>query len=314
MRVCLGGTFDIIHEGHEKLLEKAFEIGKEVIIGLSSDELVRELGKEARNYNERKAELEKFLRKHGWKAKIEPLHDIYGTAVDEDFDAIIVSQETKKVAEEINEIRKKKRLKPLKIVCIPYVLAEDGIPIATSRIKAGEIKGRKRIKPLKVCIASKNEIKIEAIKEVFNEFFGQLGIKYESIAVETKKQPLNQEILRGAIERANFAVKNADYGIGIEAGIKQEEGIYFVEQYIAIADKVGYITYGKSPAFQCPEWIIEEIKKGKEMKEIIPFKNEEEMKRGAIWYFSRRLDRKHITKEAVLMALLPRRNMKKRTE
>ena len=36
-KVCLGGTFDRIHIGHEKLLKIAFEVGEEVIIGLTSD-------------------------------------------------------------------------------------------------------------------------------------------------------------------------------------------------------------------------------------------------------------------------------------
>ena len=306
MRVCVGGTFDIIHEGHEKLLAKAFEIGKEVVIGLSSDELVKKLGKKAKSYEERRQQLENFLSLHGWKAKIEALHSIYGTATEENFDAIVVSPETRKVAEEINEVRRKKGLKELEIVSIPYVLAEDGIPIATSRIKAGIIKGRKRTKPLLVCIASENEVKIDATKEVFNDIFGYLGVEYESIAIETKKQPFGNEILQGAIKRAKEAVKNADYGVGIEAGVTIENGIYFVEQYVAIADSVGYITYGKSPAFQCPSWIVKELMKGKEMKEIMPFKSEEERKKGAVWYFSRRIDRKHITKDALLMALLPR--------
>ncbi|TLZ70409.1 MAG: phosphopantetheine adenylyltransferase, partial [Methanobacteriota archaeon] len=38
MRVVLGGTFDILHEGHEALLRAAFE-GRpaEVLIGLTTD-------------------------------------------------------------------------------------------------------------------------------------------------------------------------------------------------------------------------------------------------------------------------------------
>ncbi len=306
MKVCLGGTFDIIHEGHILLLRKAFEIGDEVVIGLSSDNLVKKMGKKARSYEERKKGLQKFLEKKGWRAKIEALETEYGTAIEENFDAIVVSPGTKKMAEKINEIRRSKGLKPLKIVCIPYVMADDGIPVATSRIKSGEIDGIKRIKPLKVCIASKNEIKIEATKEVFDNFFEKIKIEYDALDVDTEKQPFGEKILHGAIKRAKHAVKNADYGIGIEAGIKEENGIFFIEQYVAIADKVGYITYGKSPAFQCPDWILEEIKEGKEMKEIIPFKDEEERKKGAVWYFSRKMDRKEITKSAILMALIPR--------
>ncbi len=307
MKVCLGGTFDIIHEGHILLLRKAFEIGKKVYIGLSTDELVKKLGKEAKPYEERKKKLEDFLIRMGWNAIIEPLNDVYGTAIKEDFDAIIVSPETERRAIEINEIRRRSGLKELKIIKIPYLFANDGIAVSTSRIKSGEIKGLKRIRPMKVCIGSKNEIKIRAVKEVFNEFFEEIEIEYESMEIITKKQPIGKEIIEGAIKRAKEACKNFDYGVGIEAGIKEENGVYFVEQYVAIIDKLGYITFGKSPAFQCPDWIIEKLD-GKEMKEIIPFRSNEEKKKGAIWFLSHKMDRLEITKIAILMALLARKN------
>ncbi len=308
MKVCVGGTFDIMHEGHKALISKAFEIGEEVFIGITADELADKLGKRVRKYEERKRDIEEFLEKRKWlnRAKIAPLYNVYGLTLDEDFDAIVVSPETKKRADEINEMRENKGMKKMKVVCIPYICAEDGIPITTTRIKSGEIEGCKRLKPLKICIGSKNKMKAEATKEVFSEFIKSIKVEYESVEVDTKKQPLNEEILQGAIKRAKEACKKADYGVGIESGMREEEGIYFIEQYVAIADKTGYITFGKSPSFQCPTWIIEEIKRGKEMKEIIPFKDDKEREKGAIWYFSRKIERKEITKLAVFMALLPR--------
>jgi cytidyltransferase-related domain len=36
--VATGGTFDIMHRGHYTLLLKSFEVGKQVIIGISSDD------------------------------------------------------------------------------------------------------------------------------------------------------------------------------------------------------------------------------------------------------------------------------------
>ncbi|MCP4760245.1 MAG: adenylyltransferase/cytidyltransferase family protein, partial [archaeon] len=41
--ICgLGGTFDHLHNGHKLLIETAFKLGKKVVIGLATDNLLKE--------------------------------------------------------------------------------------------------------------------------------------------------------------------------------------------------------------------------------------------------------------------------------
>jgi pantetheine-phosphate adenylyltransferase len=143
MRVCIGGTFDIIHKGHKLLINKAFEIANKngtVFIGITSDDLIKNK-KGTRSFNSRKKSVKEFLEKKETlhKAIIKPISDKFGPTLDEEFEAIVVSPETVKTAEEINKIRKNKGKKPLKIVKIPFVLADDGKPISSTRIRNGEI-------------------------------------------------------------------------------------------------------------------------------------------------------------------------------
>ena len=143
MKVCIGGTFDIIHKGHELLISKAFEIANEngtVFIGITSDDLIKNK-KETRSFNSRRKSVKEFLEKKEIldKAVIKKISDKFGPTVDEDFDVIVVSPETVKTAEEINKFRKIKGKKPIKIVKIPFVLADDGKPISSTRIRNGEI-------------------------------------------------------------------------------------------------------------------------------------------------------------------------------
>jgi pantetheine-phosphate adenylyltransferase len=138
MKVCIGGTFNILHKGHKKLIDKAFQIAGDngiVFIGVVKGNLLKEK-KFIKPFDIRVNSINQYLKSKEYSkhALIRPIYHIYGSAVDGDFDAIIVSPETIKNAEEINKKRVSKNKKSLKIFKIPYVLAEDGKPISSTRI------------------------------------------------------------------------------------------------------------------------------------------------------------------------------------
>lgn len=143
MKVCIGGTFDIIHKGHKLLISKAFEAANKdgfVFIGLTKNKLI-DKKKNVKNWDLRKKNLERYISKKNYKTDflIEGIKDIYGPTIENDFDAIVVSEETIENAKKINKRRINKDKKPMKIIVIPYVYAEDNLPISTTRIKKGEI-------------------------------------------------------------------------------------------------------------------------------------------------------------------------------
>ncbi|KYH41756.1 MAG: phosphopantetheine adenylyltransferase [Candidatus Bathyarchaeota archaeon B63] len=142
--VGVGGTFDEFHRGHRTLLEKAFEVGDLVWIGLSTDEFARKLrkGHEIASYEARERELRRFLEERGFssRVKITPLRDPYGpAATSKQIEAIVVSRETEPAARRINLLRRRNRLRPLEVIVIDMVPAENHIAISTTRIRRGEI-------------------------------------------------------------------------------------------------------------------------------------------------------------------------------
>ncbi len=143
-KVAVGGTFDELHMGHKTLLGRAFEVGDIVIIGLSTDEFVSRMGKphDTASYKERRKELAAFLELSGLTARAEivPLNDPCGLTISgKGLEALVVSKETQKMAEKINEKRQKAGLAPLEIVAVNMVPAENNTPISTTRIRSGEI-------------------------------------------------------------------------------------------------------------------------------------------------------------------------------
>ena len=145
MEVAFGGTFDPIHDGHRALFERAFERG-DVTVGLTSDELAprtRSEDRPIRPYEVRRDELAEelttYAERYDRSFEIRKLKTPTGIATESDFDALVVSPETKTGGKRINELRREQGRDPLELIVVDPVYAEDGELISSTRIVYGEI-------------------------------------------------------------------------------------------------------------------------------------------------------------------------------
>ncbi len=141
--VAMGGTFDVIHDGHMALLNKSFSISSKVIIGLSSDQLTTKRGKNLTNdYSKRLSSLKDVIEKRfpNSSYEVSKLENDFGPAVIEgSVQALVVSEETSSKGVKLNKLRVERDLLPVEIIVVPMVLAKDGKAISSTRIKNSEI-------------------------------------------------------------------------------------------------------------------------------------------------------------------------------
>lgn len=317
MNVGVGGTFNVIHKGHELLFETAFSIGDFVEVGLTSDEYARKIKSvDVAPYVIRKRALVKFLERYGKPFSVVMISGMMGTAAtSETLDAIVVSPETQERADEINEARRRNGLRPLKVYRIKEVRADDSQAISASRILMGEIdKDGHLMRPLTVAVATNNDVKVEAVRNIFTQAFGLIEVSKVEPSDELPKQPMDEGTPLGAIERAKSALISAssDYGVGVEAGLTYNKILrkHLDIQYCAIADRSGRVTVGHGPGFEYPPAVVAAVLAGGSVGETMSKLTGIEKighKMGSIGYLSDgMMDRTSLTEIAVLMALIPR--------
>ncbi len=131
------------------LLAKSFELGDSVVIGVTSDEFARKEGKHPdQTYPERTAAIEAFLssRFPGRRHRIARLDDYFGPGIaSPDVEAIVVTGETVSRVPLANRLRAEKGYPPLKVEVVEHVLAADGKPISSTRIRKGEVDQQGRV-------------------------------------------------------------------------------------------------------------------------------------------------------------------------
>ncbi len=167
---------------------------------------------------------------------------------------------------------------------------------------------------LKVHVGSQNPLKAKAVRRVFSRLLDPVELEVSLVKVEpgVPKEPFGEEIPLGAVRRAKEALKGADFGVGIEAGLVWNEAlqVYFDVQFCAILDQKGRLTFGHGSGFVYPPKVIEEVKRGRAVGEVmseltgIP---EIGRKAGSVGYLSKgALTRTELTEQAVLAAMIPR--------
>jgi pantetheine-phosphate adenylyltransferase len=141
----LGGTFDHLHAGHRSLLATAFRWASEVGIGITTDEFLRvhpkRFPERIEPYRVRRRRLARFLRgaygrRRWWLAALD---DPWGRSVEPGISLLVVSHATRAAVPAIQAERRRRGLPPIAVRVAPTAVAEDGQPIASSRIRAGEI-------------------------------------------------------------------------------------------------------------------------------------------------------------------------------
>jgi pantetheine-phosphate adenylyltransferase len=199
--VVLGGTFDHFHIGHKALLEKAFEIGKKVTIGIATEELYKNkfLSETIEPFEVRKKSIKEFLKKKDWlsRVKLISFSDFKGGADRiKSLDAIVVSERTYPNALKINQLRKKNNLNLLRIIIIDDVLADDGKLISSERIRAGEIDREGKNYGLRITnyeLKNKKELKMpESLREELRKPLGKIFKDEKSLlrCIDTLKYTL----------------------------------------------------------------------------------------------------------------------------
>lgn len=168
---------------------------------------------------------------------------------------------------------------------------------------------------MNVAVATENPTKIRAVEQAFLGAFKNQEIEVQqlSLQLELPEQPIGTAIAAGAIERARAAQQraDADFGVGIEAGLMQLPGSdrWMSVQICAIAGRTGRCSLGTGPGYELPETICDAVLAGEPLREAFEriLEVEDPDRRGAVYFLSEGLvDRTNLTIQAVRMALIPR--------
>ena len=148
--VAVGGTFDRLHAGHRLLLGATALVATEnIFVGITSDKLLakKKAPELLETYEQREAAALEYMRQvNPWVTlSSSPLTDpnippLCATV--EDFDAIVVSEETVIGAEQINMTRKELGFHPLVIVVVGLLTSspqfQDGSKLSSSELRMKE--------------------------------------------------------------------------------------------------------------------------------------------------------------------------------
>ncbi len=310
-KVAVAGTFNVLHEGHKALLDRAMWMADELYIGITSDKMAAENRTEIIPYYLRRKAIEDYVISKGEIATIFEINDIYGPPeIMDDIDILVVSEETKDNGKLVSRMREKRGLKPLKLDVVSLYRDCDGNKLNARDIMSGNMSRDGQRDVIRVAVGSTNRVKVEAVREVMESIYGSVRVYAVDAKSGVPDQPFESETHRGAVNRAKEALGDRDLSVGIEAGVFELYGELMDIQHCAIIDQKGRITVGMGSGFAYPKDIADLVRGGLTVGQAVDKvyeKNAVGHSEGAIGLLSKGImDRKELTKQSILAAMIPR--------
>ncbi|EAZ81931.1 inosine/xanthosine triphosphatase [Algoriphagus machipongonensis] len=165
-----------------------------------------------------------------------------------------------------------------------------------------------------IIVGSKNPVKISCTEDAFSEAFSRPflvnGVNTSSGVPDQPKG--DKETLLGAKNRAENSRKTfpeADYWVGIEGGVDEDEHGMFAFAWIYIEDKDKKTSQAKTGVFYLPEKVRSLVNKGVELgkadDEVFDQDNSKQQG-GSVGILTHGvLDRKAYYSQAIILALIP---------
>ncbi|MDD1743387.1 MAG: pantetheine-phosphate adenylyltransferase, partial [Methanomassiliicoccales archaeon] len=270
MKVGVGGTFNVLHRGHRALLDKAFEVGDEVVVGITSDEFTAKKKTKQVPLQERMKALESYLDQKGKAYSVNVIESSQARLLtDDSIEALVASPETYTEADRLAKLRLEKGMRPLRVIRIGYILADDCTPISASRVLSGEIdESGKMLRPMRIGVGSDNPVKLNAVRNVMIRIYSDVVVSPAKARTSVPAEPWGDEVEKGAMERARGSLGQFDFGVGIEAGIFEHNGGLYDVQFCAVLDRMNRFTLGHGLGFRYPPNVEDRLREGKSVGRI----------------------------------------------
>ena len=129
---------------------------------------------------------------------------------------------------------------------------------------------------MKFAIGTTNAAKLACVNAVVRKLFPDATIEVEGVAVASavSAQPFSLDETRaGALHRAKVAAaasSDCDYGIGLEGGVEVIGAEYYECGWMCVVHRQSSVVgWGSSARFQMSNKIVDQLKQGKELAEVM---------------------------------------------
>jgi len=119
-----------------------------------------------------------------------------------------------------------------------------------------------------IVVGSTNPVKIAAVRAVIERVGSRAEVAGVGVASGVSDQPVGDgETIRGATQRARavLAASDADFGVGLEGGIVEDDGIMRTCAWAAVVARDGRVGTGGSLAMPLPSRVAALVREGVEL-------------------------------------------------